>query len=335
MPSQNLTIPPICLLKILQYLSRFLPSLRWYQTAESATSPCLPKKSPNLNQVPSPFSKPATAPKKTSGESVTAPKNSNGESATDSSGESATESATHSHDRSEEIHGLLAAAQSISAASRGPTVDGRSTIAKAPEIVEIMEFAVSESNQQMQACSASPVESEGTSASEVVWLGSRKKQRRRQASAPTERRRSTDAPTPSERKRKYNKTGTIVGRGTGRYGLYYVDEIAQQSTAMLTHGLTDRQIWLLHRRLGHPSISYLRLLFPELVSSTHVLNCETCVLAKSHRHSFKLNNTREKTPFALVRSDVCGPAPVTRGQGFRYFWLFIDDFSRMTWIYFF
>ncbi|XP_041998275.1 uncharacterized protein LOC121748122 [Salvia splendens] len=50
------------------------------------------------------------------------------------------------------------------------------------------------------------------------------------------------------------KTGTIVGRGTERHGLYYVDEIAQQSTAMLTHGLTDRQIWLLHRRLGHPSI---------------------------------------------------------------------------------
>ena len=103
---------------------------------------------------------------------------------------------------------------------------------------------------------------------------------------------------------------------------------------MLTHGLTDRQIWLLHRRLGHPSIGYLHLLFPELVSSRHVLSCETCVLAKSHKHSFKLNNTREKSPFALVHSDVWGPTPVTGGQGFRYFLLFIDDFSRMTWIYF-
>ena len=129
------------------------------------------------------------------------------------------------------------------------------------------------------------------------------------------------------------KTGTIVGRGTERHGLYYVDEIAQRSTAMLTHRLTDKQIWLVHHRLGHPSIGYLHLLFPELVSSSYVLSCETCILAKSHRHSFKLNNTREKSPFALVYSDVWGPAPVTGGQGFRYFLLFIDDFSRMTWVY--
>ena len=60
--------------------------------------------------------------------------------------------------------------------------------------------------------------------------------------------------------------------------------------------------------MHHPSITYLRLLFPELVSSTHVLNCESCVLAKSHRHSFKLNNTREKTPFALVTL-MCGALP--------------------------
>ena len=123
------------------------------------------------------------------------------------------------------------------------------------------------------------------------------------------------------------KNGTIVGRGAERHALYYVDEIVQQSTAMLTHGLTnDRQIWLLHRRLGHPSIRYLRLLFPDLISSTHDLNCETCVLAKSHIHSFKLINTREKSPFALVHSGMWGPAPVTGGQGFRYFFYLLMIF---------
>ena len=81
---------------------------------------------------------------------------------------------------------------------------------------------------------------------------------------------------------QYIKTGTIVGRGTERRGLYYVNEIAQQSTAMLTHGLTNRQAWLWHRRLGHPSIGYLRLLYPKLVSSMHSFHCETCLLAKSH-----------------------------------------------------
>lgn len=29
-----------------------------------------------------------------------------------------------------------------------------------------------------------------------------------------------------------------------------------------------------------------------------------------------------------------GPAPITGGQQFRYFLLFIDDCTRMTWVYF-
>ena len=29
-----------------------------------------------------------------------------------------------------------------------------------------------------------------------------------------------------------------------------------------------------------------------------------------------------------------GPCPVTSKTGFRYFVTFVDDFSRMTWIYF-
>ncbi|KAH6800641.1 hypothetical protein C2S52_001105 [Perilla frutescens var. hirtella] len=44
-------------------------------------------------------------------------------------------------------------------------------------------------------------------------------------------------------------TGEIIGRGTERAGLYYVDEIAQQGAVMLTHGSGDRTAWLWHRRL--------------------------------------------------------------------------------------
>lgn len=56
------------------------------------------------------------------------------------------------------------------------------------------------------------------------------------------------------------RTGKIVGRGTEHRGLYYVDGMAQQGAAMLTQGLTEEQTWLWHRRLGHPSIGYLRLI---------------------------------------------------------------------------
>ncbi|KAJ0927704.1 putative RNA-directed DNA polymerase [Helianthus annuus] len=130
------------------------------------------------------------------------------------------------------------------------------------------------------------------------------------------------------------RTGAIIGRGTERQGLYYVEEVTQHGTVMLAHGSMDREAWLWHRRLGHPSIGYLHLLFPKLFPYNKPLNCETCVLAKSHRHTYKPNNTRVDLPFSLIHSDVWGPAEVIGGQNFRFFVLFIDDCTRMTWIYF-
>ena len=85
--------------------------------------------------------------------------------------------------------------------------------------------------------------------------------------------------------------------------------------------------------MGHPSSGYLHRLFPELFPTNKVLNCETCFLAKSHRHTFKSNDTKVDFPFLLIHSDVWGPAKVEGGQNFRYFIAFIDDCTRMTWIY--
>nr|GEX32590.1 ribonuclease H-like domain-containing protein [Tanacetum cinerariifolium] len=49
------------------------------------------------------------------------------------------------------------------------------------------------------------------------------------------------------------RTGRIIGRGTERHRLYYVNEVVQSSIMMLAHGTTEREAWLWHRRLGHPS----------------------------------------------------------------------------------
>lgn len=73
-----------------------------------------------------------------------------------------------------------------------------------------------------------------------------------------------------------------------------MDEIDQQETALLTHGSSDRDSWLWHRRIGHPSSGYLKTLFPEFNQDMY---CETCVLAKSQRHSYKSNNTRVDSLF--------------------------------------
>ncbi|KAJ0493166.1 putative RNA-directed DNA polymerase [Helianthus annuus] len=130
------------------------------------------------------------------------------------------------------------------------------------------------------------------------------------------------------------RTGVIIGRGTEHQGLYYVDEVAQLGTVMLAHGTENREAWLWHRWLGHPSSGYSHLLFPKLFSSNGKIDCETCFLAKSHRKSFKPSNTKVDLPFSLIHSDVWGPAPTIGGQGFRFFLIFVDDCTRMTWVYF-
>ena len=43
---------------------------------------------------------------------------------------------------------------------------------------------------------------------------------------------------------------------------------------------------------------------------------------------------KTNVPFVLIYSDVWGPTPVVRMHGFLYYVIFIDDCTRMNWIYF-
>jgi hypothetical protein len=63
--------------------------------------------------------------------------------------------------------------------------------------------------------------------------------------------------------------------------------------------------------------------------------CEGCLVGKQHRESFpKESMSRAKQPLELIHSDICGPIePASLGKN-RYFLLFIDDYSRKTWVYF-
>ena len=130
------------------------------------------------------------------------------------------------------------------------------------------------------------------------------------------------------------QTGKVIGHGTERGGLYYVDETTHQSQALLTHGPSDRHLWMWHRRLGHPSLAYLQHLFPCYKNNVMSFKCETCVLAKSHKQSYSPSLTRSMSPFSLIHSDVWGPAPDFAIHHFSYYVLFVDDCTRMSWVYF-
>lgn len=137
-------------------------------------------------------------------------------------------------------------------------------------------------------------------------------------------------------------TRAVIGCGTRRGKLYYLD-LAEDRCKRLgkahhvrgDESVRMKKIWLWHRRLGHASFGYLKLLFPYLCSqfAASDFHCETCVLAKSHRISYPLRLNKSSMPFMIIHSDVWGPSRVLTISGFKWFVTFIDDCTRMTWVF--
>ncbi|KAE8667942.1 hypothetical protein F3Y22_tig00112352pilonHSYRG00005 [Hibiscus syriacus] len=99
--------------------------------------------------------------------------------------------------------------------------------------------------------------------------------------------------------------------------------------------------WLWHLRFGHLNFGGLELLSKkEMVKGLPRINhpdqlCEGCLAGKQFRKSFpKESETRAKKPLELIHTDVCGPIKPSSLGNSNYFLLFIDDFSRKTWVYF-
>jgi hypothetical protein len=99
--------------------------------------------------------------------------------------------------------------------------------------------------------------------------------------------------------------------------------------------------WTWHRRLGHLNFASMKKMkqeeivygLPVIADSRNV--CEGCVKGKHHREKFDQGEAwRAKHPLELVHTDLCGPMQVESIGGNRYFLTFIDDYSRMCWVYF-
>lgn len=109
--------------------------------------------------------------------------------------------------------------------------------------------------------------------------------------------------------------------------------------SMVSEAGGDTTLW--HKRFGHCSIQSLKLLFQKsMVKDLPTIGdlkgvCEGCQLGKMHRQPFPTGNAwRASQKLQLVHTDVCGPMRTPSLDNSRYFILFIDDFSRMTWVYF-
>jgi hypothetical protein len=69
------------------------------------------------------------------------------------------------------------------------------------------------------------------------------------------------------------------------------------------------------------------------LQSTHEGICKGCALGKNTKKPFPSSNNRSKEILDLIHSDVCSPMPVKSLGGSLYYVIFIDDYSRKTWLY--
>ena len=91
-------------------------------------------------------------------------------------------------------------------------------------------------------------------------------------------------------------------------------------------------------RLGHPHDQALKSLFPNVNSVLNKSNTVDqsfthCLFGKMHNLPFPNSQFTASSPFELVHSDLWGPAPVNSVNGFRYYILFVDHYTRFTWLY--
>ena len=91
-----------------------------------------------------------------------------------------------------------------------------------------------------------------------------------------------------------------------------------------------------HARLGHASSSRVQQLVSRgLLGSVSIENfdCVSCQLGKQPALPFNTSESISTDIFDLIHSNVWEPSFVSSIGGSRYFVVFVDDYSRSSWIF--
>jgi Integrase core domain/GAG-pre-integrase domain len=121
-------------------------------------------------------------------------------------------------------------------------------------------------------------------------------------------------------------TERTIGEGSLENGLYVVK---QQKCAFNYTKESLNNLW--HCRMGHPSDRVLNKMLH--LSNLNSSCCEFYNFSKQTKLPFSLSNDKFDKYFQLIHSDVWGPSPIESYDNFKYFIIFIVDFSRAIWLY--
>jgi hypothetical protein len=120
--------------------------------------------------------------------------------------------------------------------------------------------------------------------------------------------------------------GEIMLQGPSKAGLYpiYLKHFSSNKSHSLVAFIGVKapvSVW--HNRLGHPSSSVFQ----------HLLrHSQLSVSGSQRQESFSISSCVSNFPLELIHSDVW-TSPVESISGCKFYVLFVDNFSRFTWLF--
>ena len=105
-------------------------------------------------------------------------------------------------------------------------------------------------------------------------------------------------------------------------------------TAVAVSSIPSLALW--HTRLGHASSSQVQQLASRGLLgslSTENFDCVSCQLGKQPILPFNSSESISTDIFDLIHSDVLGLSSIYSIGGFRYFVVFVDDYTHYSWIF--
>ena len=106
---------------------------------------------------------------------------------------------------------------------------------------------------------------------------------------------------------------------------------SQEMVIQVESPTTSADLW--HRRLGHINYNYIKTLFPNERPGQPANARHICILSKQNRAAHRKTPANRATHPFLIHSDSCTISTPSISRA-RYYLLFIDDFTRWTFVYF-
>jgi hypothetical protein len=130
-------------------------------------------------------------------------------------------------------------------------------------------------------------------------------------------------------------SGKILHQGPSRHGLYHWFSPTTTPPSIFSSSRTTFVDW--HAHLSHPVNCIVHIVLSKFqlpfTSNKKQTICPACQRDKSHQLPFSLPETKASVPLELIFSAVWEPSLILSNNGARFYVIFVDHFSKFTWLY--